>query len=371
MATKRIYYNARAFTSALTDIKIDIYNSANTKVTDAQTLSELGSTGVYYYDFTTSSTGTFYCIIDSASEPQAKTYEFTVSATSTAGSAGQYCTTLEVCEFLGIVRKIPEWTESSSPTRETVGTGDDQVLVFYLDHNNVIAGTYTLYYGSAVTTTTTLSETTHFTIDKENGKITLTTTGRTLLSTNNIYAEYKYIENNLGLNDEIISDLIDNASKDLESQCNRVFTETAVSEELIDTNENIDEYFTLFRPVVSLTHLYTTQTEEGSTESYTEITDTADYDLDLRTGRITILEDTYKPITRRRGLKISYVHGSSTVPVDIRRACLYSVVLDLVAGRGGKDIVVGNKDLGLSIPFYQNMLDKIIHRYQVNPMFNS
>ena len=84
--------------------------------------------------------------------------------------------------------------ESSSPSNEEVGTGDNSETIFYLDKKNILSDTYTFYYGAAASTTTELEETTHYTLDKDAGKITLTSAGVTLVGTNKIFAKYSYID---------------------------------------------------------------------------------------------------------------------------------------------------------------------------------
>lgn len=135
----------------------------------------------------------------------------------------KYSTTLQLNSFIGLKSDIPEFVSSSSSTNETVGTGDDSETIFWLDHNNVIANTYTLYYGSAATATTTLTETTHYALDKEKGKITLTTAGVTLLSTNNIYALYAY--NSQGLTDSFLNDTLLRAEQLVDNALNTSFTD--------------------------------------------------------------------------------------------------------------------------------------------------
>ena len=66
--TVRILYRAKRNTLGLTDVKIDIWDDSGTKVVNADTLTEL-SNGLYYYDYTLSSTGNFLYNITCASQP--------------------------------------------------------------------------------------------------------------------------------------------------------------------------------------------------------------------------------------------------------------------------------------------------------------
>jgi hypothetical protein len=76
---------------------------------------------------------------------------------------------------------------------ENVGTGDSSETDFDLDNDNIIDGTYTLYYGaSGSNSMTDLVEGTDYSLDKDSGRILLTSTGVTTLGTNVLYAKYVY-----------------------------------------------------------------------------------------------------------------------------------------------------------------------------------
>ena len=139
-----------------------------------------------------------------------------------------YSTTSQLANSLGIKSDIPSWDIAATPINETVGTGDDSKDTFYLDQKNILDSTYTLYYGSDATTTTTLTDITHYILDKTTGKIVLTSAGITLLSTNNIYAAYSYINN--GMNDEYLATVIARADIEVNKSINSIFTDgTAIN----------------------------------------------------------------------------------------------------------------------------------------------
>lgn len=97
-----------------------------------------------------------------------------------------YATSLQVVNLIGLSNNI---------NHENVGTGDGSNLDFNLDHENVIATSYTLYYGASGSNDfTDLTETTDYTLDKEKGKILLTTTGATKVGSNILYAKYVWCE---------------------------------------------------------------------------------------------------------------------------------------------------------------------------------
>jgi len=65
MGTHRIYQFVRGETG-LTDVKISIYDEDGNKDVDSQTMTELGSTGIYYYDFTWTDAGNYIAFIECA-----------------------------------------------------------------------------------------------------------------------------------------------------------------------------------------------------------------------------------------------------------------------------------------------------------------
>ena len=108
-----------------------------------------------------------------------------------------YATNLEFAERSGVGLRIVD---------ENVGTGDSSETSFDLDHGNVISESYVLSYAASGSNSfTALTETTHYTLDKESGRILLTTDGKTALSTNILYATYWYTDN---FNDDVITDYL-------------------------------------------------------------------------------------------------------------------------------------------------------------------
>ena len=76
----------------------------------------------------------------------------------------KYATTLQFASVLGIKKDVPSWNNSERPEPELVGTGDASTLIFYLKHKNIIASSYTIYYGADFSSMTALTETTHYKI---------------------------------------------------------------------------------------------------------------------------------------------------------------------------------------------------------------
>jgi len=65
--TDRITYASKGFVSGLTDVKAKVYTPGGTVV--EVDLTELGSEGVYYFDYLSKYKGTYIVIIDSVSNP--------------------------------------------------------------------------------------------------------------------------------------------------------------------------------------------------------------------------------------------------------------------------------------------------------------
>lgn len=158
-------------------------------------------------DFTytgSSATITFLNVVD---DSDVITITYFVSTFPTSGDTS-LGTTLTLTKFLHLLKTIPN---KDSTSLELVGTGDASTTVFWLDYLGVLDETYTISYGAAATSTTALTETTHYTIDLDTSKVTLTSAGVTLVSTNNIYAAYSYNSTEI-LNSELLQAL--SAAKD-------------------------------------------------------------------------------------------------------------------------------------------------------------
>lgn len=111
-----------------------------------------------------------------------------------------FTTPLKFLKSLGLVKTIPS---AGNESRETVGTGNLVTDVFWLDNLGVIEDTYIISHGAAYTP---LTETTHYTLDLDTSKISVTSAGLVAISADIIYAEYSY--NQAGIpNAEIVRTL--------------------------------------------------------------------------------------------------------------------------------------------------------------------
>ena len=183
----------------------------------------------------------------------------------------EYATTMELNEFLDMYGEIPNPTIiGDTRVVESVGTGDGSTTRFFLDNAYVIAGSYTLYYGATeeAALSQPLTETTHYTIDKDLGKITLTSAGVTLVGTNNIYAAYSY--NRLNFKDSELQAVLDRAGDYVDKETNNHWTDgTAATPNYLQVlDEKYDgrgtykrSYYTNHRP---LPNIYTTLSTDAA-----------------------------------------------------------------------------------------------------------
>jgi len=156
-------------------------------------------------------------------------------------------TPLSLTRFMNVLRSIPN---KDSTTKEEVGTGNGVQTTFWLDNLGVIETTYTLYYGSAETTTTSLTETTHYTLDLDNSKIVLTTAGLALVSTDKIYAIYKY--NTLELLNADMLEALNAAENKLLRDTDQTFTNTTLLSYRKVLNEGIKGHYDPYQKVFDL-----------------------------------------------------------------------------------------------------------------------
>jgi hypothetical protein len=116
-----------------------------------------------------------------------------------------YATTLQVIQRTGLGKEIID---------ENVGTGDNSETDFDLDNTRIFAGSYTISYAASGSNTfTALTETTHYTLDADSGRIVLEAAGVTAVGTNILYASYWYSDD---YTNSIISSMIDSADDEID-----------------------------------------------------------------------------------------------------------------------------------------------------------
>ena len=131
-----------------------------------------------------------------------------------------YATVKELAQFMNIEGVIPgRKGVGSDRIKETIGTGDASTTRFFTDNAFVISDTYSLVYGATeAAATSALTETTHYTMNKDDGIVTLTGAGVTLISTNIIYGAYSYC--NIGITDTQLQAALDRAEVYIDEMTN-------------------------------------------------------------------------------------------------------------------------------------------------------
>ena len=105
-------------------------------------------------------------------------------ALASSPSGSSYATTLQTARFTGIGNEVQS---------EELGTGDSSEDSYDIDNGNIIASSYTVFYAAdGSNDITSMTEATHYTLDKDKGLVLLTTAGVALLSTNKLFITYTY-----------------------------------------------------------------------------------------------------------------------------------------------------------------------------------
>jgi len=107
-------------------------------------------------------------------------------------------------------------------TSELVGVGTLTQTRFFLDQAFVVASSYSLRTGNDESEEgTALVENTHYTLEKDDGKITLLDAGTTIVDTANIYADYSYVT--IALTDTQLQDALNRAQAEIDEDLNTHF----------------------------------------------------------------------------------------------------------------------------------------------------
>jgi hypothetical protein len=137
-----------------------------------------------------------------------------------------YVSTLEFCEAMGWDLYVPQRRNGTPPVCEQLNQ-QEHTDNYYFAFENIIAGTYTVLYGTNAGDVQPMIETTDYTINLSQGFVTLTATGKAKLTGGKkLFAKYKYIS--IGLSDEYVQKAIERASQRVDTLCNTTFTDGSV-----------------------------------------------------------------------------------------------------------------------------------------------
>jgi len=187
----------------------------------------------------------------------------------------QYCSTLQVFEYLNWIKEQPEFISGSSPVLEEVDTSGtlSNGSIIYLDYNKVINNTLTLSFGASAASVTALTITTDYTIDLDKAKVTITTAGATAIGANNVYAEYNYsnIDNRPGISDSFVSTMIDRSVALFDNIMNRSFQTSVLvtREERIGKGKFARKYLPFNLKVLPVKMTLTTTVDDSQTDFVT------------------------------------------------------------------------------------------------------
>ena len=185
-------------------------------------LTEIHINGAFLHegtgkDFTISSN--LITFLNAVFNDQIITINYYTQQSGTVTTSSDYVSTLQLARFMGIESTVPDYnTTGSSRLKETIGTGDNTETIFWLDNARVLAGSYAIYYGTTEAGSTALTETTHYSVNKDLGKVTLTSAGVTLVATKNIYGAYSYVSADAGVTDTQLQSAIDRAKQEIHTK---------------------------------------------------------------------------------------------------------------------------------------------------------
>jgi len=315
--------------------------------------------------FTFSTATNAITIIGAAFDSMAISIDYLVQDSITLSSS-TYCTTLQIAEYAGIGIAIE---------LENVGTGDNSATSFDVDNGNIVDGSYTLRHGaSGANSLSNLTETTHYTLTKDDGRIELTSAGVTAVGTNLIYISYTHSPKH---SDTVLAKFLGPASREAEKMTSNYWGPVKTTTQYFDgyddgyphTNgpfgNQIDNGYEFelnkrgVATITSLKFLDKTGAVSSTVDStnYRIVTD-GDEDND---SRLLISVDIPNG---KANVQVIYTHGYTTVPDLVQElAALLGGLRALVNISGGsyKDVTsysLGRKSFGLG-EVYVNIRETI------------
>lgn len=168
-----------------------------------------------------------------------------------------FSTALSLNRHIGLVGTVPERVEGVTPCPELIGKGNGSQTIFFTSKQYLIENTEILSTNAG----TSLTRTTDYTMDYDDGIVTLTAAGVTALGTDDLQAdEYKYNDNSI-TNTEIIKALNASENKVLRrtEQAFADFTATDPAyRKVLNEQYNAAQwrrgkvYETIFQPIVEI-----------------------------------------------------------------------------------------------------------------------
>jgi len=248
-------------------------------------------------------------------------------------SSTNYATTLQIVRQSGLGVPVE---------METLGTGDNTEDSYDTENGNIISESYTLWYGDADDNSLSqLTETTHYSVNKDGGLILLTSAGVTLINTKKLYISYTHSPK---LSDTILSTFVAASSREAEKLTGNYWGPAKTTIQYFDGYESgypssdkpygfeiedAPEFEVDYQGINSITSIEFLD-RKGDTDSTVD-TDYISYD---DYGRIIINEGVVP--NGKRNVKITYIHGYTDIPALVQElTALIGGVMSYINVTGG------------------------------------
>ena len=135
----------------------------------------------------------------------------------------KYTTVQKFLKFIGMNESVKDFQPGNTPSNEVVASSPVSAGTYYVDQLGVNEDTLTLYAGTGTDSPLTLSS--DYTFDSDSSAITITSTGATTLSGNDLTAVYEYctLGKDLSYNETVT--LLEQAETSVERRTNCVFAD--------------------------------------------------------------------------------------------------------------------------------------------------
>jgi len=327
-------------------------------------------------DFTFNSTTNAVTFLNKVWDDQDIALDYFVTDSATV-LTDAYCSTLQIARASGIGVEV---------FTENLGTGDASTKSFDLKNGNVLASSYTVYYGVADSNSFSLmTESSHYTINKDRGLIELTTAGLTLLSTKVLYIDYVYSPRH---SNTVLATYLASIVAEVDRITGNYWGTPVTAYQYFDGytsgypqtdrpyGEQIEAYPELdlkYKGINSITSIITID-RDGNTDRTLDSTEyrlaTEDQDNDYQDSRLLV--NTTLP-NGKANIKVTFVHGYATVPILIQELASYvggMMALVNISGGSYKDVstyTLGRKTFSIG-QIYVNVRESID---QMNSRINS
>lgn len=132
----------------------------------------------------------------------------------------KYVTVRDFWEFLNINESVTAFEPGQKPQKETVASSPVVAGAYTLANMGVNSDSLKLYAAD-----TELTIDTHYTFDSNTSRVTITSTGATALTNNDLEAEYDYNQIGNGLNYNKSVAILEQAENYIDTNCNCVFAD--------------------------------------------------------------------------------------------------------------------------------------------------